>query len=182
VVSISRARGSAPFRDWAGPFCVCGSAPACVLAATEPSSGDDGFLLRLWPFVVAIRSPLAPPADRARGRVMESIVVPWGGTRFRTAAPPWSCAELYRTTRVSPGVTQASGHRQHESCRLFTAGNEPDHLLQSNGKAAATFLLWILYETTTLATKRGSGMIRALSDSDRSAVAPVQVEGDFRHD
>src|SRR5918998_5030565 len=100
MVPVSRAWGSAPFREAEarpGPFCVSCSA----LAATGPSSDDDGFLLRLWPFVVAMRLPLAPPANCARGRVAESTVVPWGGTRFRAAAPPRSFAELYRTARAA---------------------------------------------------------------------------------
>src|SRR5215207_10138450 len=112
------ARGSAPFRDGEarpGPFCVF----ACVVAvaATGPSSGDDGFLLRLWPFVVAMRSPLAPPADRARGRVADSMLVPWGGTRYQAAAPPRSFAELYRTARAALGAARTPQHGQHDSCR-----------------------------------------------------------------
>ena len=88
-----------------------------AVAATGPSS-DDGFLLRLWPFVVAMRSPLAPPADRARGRVAESMLVPWGGTRYQAAAPPRSFAELYRTASVVPVAARHHGRESRTRAAL----------------------------------------------------------------
>src|SRR5829696_2125282 len=114
VVSVSRALGSAPFRDGEvrpGPFSVCACALPSALAATAPSSDDDGFLLRLWPFVVAMRSPLAPPAGRARGRVADSMLVPRGGTRYQAAVPPRSCAELYRTAPSRPWRQRITARR-----------------------------------------------------------------------